>query len=58
MYTNAMFYEVQGEFMKVVGCNNFCLTDEGVISTYQVIEVGVINRNKKDVSHCVYLFIV
>ncbi|XP_062165011.1 protein FAR1-RELATED SEQUENCE 5-like [Alnus glutinosa] len=28
--------------------------DEGVIPTYQVIEVGVINRNKKDVSHCVY----
>jgi hypothetical protein len=54
VYTNAKFKEVQGEFMKVVGCNNSCLTNEGAISTYQVIESFVINRNMKDVSHCVY----
>jgi hypothetical protein len=30
VYTNAKF---QGEFMKVVGCNNSCLIDEGAIST-------------------------
>jgi hypothetical protein len=54
VYTNAKFKEVQGEFMKVVGCNNSRLTDEGAIFTYQVIEIGVINRNMKDISHCVY----
>jgi hypothetical protein len=54
VYTNAKFKEVQKEFIKVVGCNNSCLTNEGAISTYQVTEVGVINRNMKDVSHCVY----
>jgi hypothetical protein len=54
VYTIVKFKEVQGEFMKVVGCNNSCLADECAISTYQVIEIGVVNKNMKDVSDCVY----
>jgi hypothetical protein len=42
VHTNAKLKEV------------YCLKDEGSISTYQVIEIGVINRNMKDMSYCVY----
>jgi hypothetical protein len=54
VYTNAKFKEVQAEFMKVVSCNNSCLSSEGAISTYQVIELGVVDKNMKSAKYCVY----
>jgi hypothetical protein len=54
VYTNAKFKEVQGEFVQVVSCNNSCLSSEGAISTYQVIELGVVDKNVKSAKYCVY----
>jgi hypothetical protein len=53
VYTNAKFKEVQKEFRKVLSCNNPYLRSEGAISTYQVIELSVVNRNMKEVPYCV-----
>lgn len=54
VYTNAKFKEVRGEFVQVVSCNNSCLSSECAISTYQVIELGVVDENVKRAKYYVY----
>jgi hypothetical protein len=41
-------------FVKIMSCNNSYLKNEDAISTFQVIEIGVINGNMKEVSYFVY----
>ncbi|XP_062162209.1 protein FAR1-RELATED SEQUENCE 4-like [Alnus glutinosa] len=42
VYTNAKFKEVHEQFGKVMTCNNSHLKSEGAISTYEVIDYGVV----------------
>jgi hypothetical protein len=42
VYTNAKFKEVHEQFVKVMTCNNSHLKSESAISTYEVIDYGVV----------------
>ena len=40
--------------MKLISYNNSCLRSECAISTHQMIELGVVNKNMKEVPYRVY----
>jgi hypothetical protein len=54
VYTNVKFKEVQEEFVKVISCNHSCLRSESAICIYEVIELGVVNGNMKEIPYHVY----